>query len=84
MMRSKSWPAKVGVEPAVYKANLPGTKLLTVAEALKVLEKGEGLDSLYGSIAVANNFNLENKVYKVSQKAENYIAPSILQAMKKK
>jgi NitT/TauT family transport system substrate-binding protein len=80
----KIMAGKVGVDPAVYKANLPGTKLLTVAEALKVLEKGDGLDSLYGSLAVANTFNLENKVYKVSQKAENYIAPSILQAMKKK
>jgi NitT/TauT family transport system substrate-binding protein len=80
----KIMAAKVGVEPSVYKANLPGTKLLTVAEALKALEKGDGLDSLYGSLAVANKFNLDNKVYKDSQKAESYIAPGILQAMKAK
>jgi NitT/TauT family transport system substrate-binding protein len=80
----KIMAAKVGVEPSVYKANLPGTKLLTAAEALKTLKKGEGLDSLYGSIAVANKFNLDNKVYKVSQKAESYIAPSIIQSLMKK
>lgn len=79
----KIMAAKVGVEPDIYKANLPGTKLLTVAGALKALKKGDGLDSLYGSIAVANKFNIDNKVYKVSQKAESYIAPSIVQSLKK-
>ena len=49
--------------------------------AAKALKKGEGLDSLYGSIAVANKFNLANKVYKESQKAESYVAPSIVQAL---
>ena len=80
----KIMAAKVGVEPDVYKANLPGTKLLTAAEAAKALQKGTGLDSLYGSLAVANKFNLDNKVYKESQKAESYIAPSIVQSLTKK
>ena len=75
---------KVIWEPDVYKANLPGTKLLTAAEAAKALQKGTGLDSLYGSLAVANKFNLDNKVYKESQKAESYIAPSIVQSLTKK
>jgi NitT/TauT family transport system substrate-binding protein len=79
----KIMSAKVGVDPAAYKANLPGTKLLTLPEAMKVLKKGEGLDSLYGSIAVANKFNMAHKVYKVSQKAENYVAPGIIQALSK-
>ncbi len=77
----KIMAAKVGVEPAVYKANLPGTKLLTAAAALKALEKGDGLDSLYGSLAVSNAFSLENKVYKESQKPESYVAPSIVKAL---
>lgn len=80
----KIMAAKVGVEPEAYAANLPGTKLLTAAEAAKVLKKGEGLDSLYGSLAVANKFNIDNKVYKESQKAESYVAPSIVQALTKK
>ena len=80
----KIMAAKVGVDPAIYKTNLPGTKLLTIAEAMKALKKGEGLDSLYGSLAIANKFNLANKVYKESQKAENYIAPSIVQSLGKK
>lgn len=80
----KIMAAKVGVDPEAYAANLPGTKLLTAAESAKVLMKGPGLDSLYGSLAVANKFNIDNKVYKESQKAESYIAPSILQTLTKK
>ncbi|MES2706989.1 MAG: ABC transporter substrate-binding protein [Verrucomicrobiota bacterium] len=79
----KIMAAKVGVKDAVYKKNLPGTKLLTLAEAQKALKKGPGLDSLYGSMAVSNKFSLDNKVYKESQKAESYIAPSIVLGLKK-
>ncbi len=74
--------AKVGAKPADYKAAIPGTKFLTLAEAKKVLKKGPGLDSLYGSIGISNQFSLDNNVYKESQKAESYVAPSILNAMK--
>ncbi|MDB6132155.1 MAG: NlpA lipoprotein [Verrucomicrobiales bacterium] len=79
----KIMAAKVGVKDSVYKKNLPGTKLLTLAEAQKALKKGPGLDSLYASLAVSNKFSLDNKVYKESQKAENYIAPSIVMGLKK-
>jgi NitT/TauT family transport system substrate-binding protein len=79
----KIMAAKVGVKDAAYKKNLPGTKLLTLAEAQKALKKGAGLDSLYGSIAVSNKFSLDNRVYKESQKAESYIAPSIVLGLKK-
>ena len=74
----KIMAARVGVEPDIYKANLPGTKLLTAAEALKALKKGEGLDSLYGSIAVANKFNLDNKVYKDSQDPGAYVVTGLI------
>jgi len=79
----KIMAAKVGVnDPAEYAKNIPGTHFLTVAEAKDVLKKGDGLDSIYGSMAVGNKFNLENKVYKVSQKAENYVVPTIIQSLK--
>ena len=45
-------------------------------------KKGDGLDSIYGSMVVGNKFNLDNKVYKVSQKPENYLVPSIVEGLK--
>lgn len=78
----KIMAAKVGADAAEYAKNVPGTHLLTLAEAKAAYKKGTGLDSIYGAMAVGNKFNLDNKVYKVSQKAENYIAPSIVQELK--
>jgi NitT/TauT family transport system substrate-binding protein len=73
--------AKVGVKPEDYGKNLPGTKILSLAEAKKVYKKGAGLDSLYGSSKIANDFNFANKVYKESQKIEDYIYPDFLSGM---
>ena len=67
---------------AEYAKAIPGTHFLTLAEAKAALKKGDGLDSLYGSIAVGNKFNLDNKVYKDSQKPESYVAPSIVMGLK--
>jgi len=78
----KIMAAKVGADAAEYAKNIPGTHFLTAAEAKTVLKKGDGLDSIYGSMVVGNKFNLENKVYKVSQKAENYVVPTIVQGLK--
>jgi NitT/TauT family transport system substrate-binding protein len=74
--------AKVGANTAEYKKAIPGTHFLTLKEAKTALKKGTGLDSLYGSLAVSNKFALDNKVYKESQKAEAYVAPSIIMSMK--
>jgi len=78
----KIMSAKVGADPAEYAKAIPGTHFLTLAEAKTAFKKGDGLDSIYGSMAVGNKFNLDNKVYKVSQKAESYLAPSIVMDMK--
>jgi NitT/TauT family transport system substrate-binding protein len=78
----KIMAAKVGADPGEYAKNVPGTHLLTLTEAKAAYKKGTGLDSIYGAMAVGNKFNLDNKVYKVTQKAENYIAPSIVQELK--
>ncbi len=56
--------AKVGVKPEEYAAALPGTYFLSLAEAKKRFEKGETLESLYGSTKMADEFNVANKVYK--------------------
>ena len=77
----KIMAAKVGADPAEYATNIPGTHFLTVPEAKAALKKGSGLDSIYGSLETGNQFNLDNKVYTESQKAEDYVAPSIVKGM---
>jgi NitT/TauT family transport system substrate-binding protein len=73
--------ARVGLEPEAYKPLLKGTKLLDLAEGKKVFEKAEGLGSLYGSTAIANDFNVKNEVYKESQDVDSYIDPSLINAV---
>lgn len=75
--------AKVGVKPEEYEAAIPGTYFLSAAEAAKVFEKGEGLDSIYGSTVISNDFNVKNEVYTESQKAEDYIYPDFVKALVK-
>lgn len=74
--------AKVGSKVEEYAKNVPGTHFLTLAEAKAALKKGPGLDSIYGSMTVGNQFNLDNKVYKDSQKPEDYVAPSVVMSLK--
>ncbi|MGC3992162.1 MAG: ABC transporter substrate-binding protein [Chthoniobacteraceae bacterium] len=78
----KIMAAKVGAKPEDYATNLPGTHFMTLAEAKTHLKKGDGLDSLYGSMVVGDKFNVDNKVYKESQKVPGYIAPSITMDLK--
>lgn len=70
---AKIMAAKVGVPAEEYAAAIPGTYFLSAKEAAKVYEKGEGLDSIYGSTTVANDFNVKYEVYPESQKTEDYI-----------
>lgn len=70
--------AKVGAKTEEYAENVPGTYFLTLEEAKKAFVKGDGLDSVYGSLTIGDQFNLDNQVYKESQKATSYIAPSII------
>ncbi len=78
----KIMAAKVGADVAEYASNIPGTHFLTLAEAKAAFKPGKGLDSIYGSLTVGNKFNLDNKVYKVSQKPESYLAPAIVESLK--
>ena len=78
----KIMAAKVGADVADYAKAIPGTHFLTLAEAKAAFKKGEGLDSVYGSMTIGNKFNLDNKVYKVSQKPESYLFPGIVNDMK--
>jgi len=73
--------AKVGVKAEEYVVHMPGTKFLSLEEAKKVFQKGDGLDSIYGSSKTANEFNLANKVYKETQNIDEYIYTDILSSM---
>lgn len=78
----KIMAAKVGADAAEYAKNIPGTHFLTLSEAKAALKKGKGLDSIYGSMEIGNQFNLDNKVYKDSQKPDSYLVPSVVNGLK--
>ncbi len=78
----KIMSAKVGTDAGEYAKNVPGTHFLTLAEAKTAFKKGDGLDSIYGALTVGNKFNLDNKVYKVSQKPESYLVPAVVAGVK--
>jgi NitT/TauT family transport system substrate-binding protein len=78
----KIMSARVGLTPEAYKPLLKGTHLIDVAEGKKVFKKGEGLSSLYGSSHIADDFNVANAVYKKHQDIDNYIDPSLTEAVK--
>lgn len=69
--------SRVNLPPSEYAAFVEGTKILKLDEAKKVFAKGDGLDSLYGSGAVADKFNVDNKVYDSPQRVADYIFPDI-------
>jgi NitT/TauT family transport system substrate-binding protein len=79
---AKIMAAKVGADVAEYTKALPGCHYITLAEAKKTFKKGAGLDSIYGAMTLGNKFNLDNKVYKVSQKPESYLVPSVVEGLK--
>jgi NitT/TauT family transport system substrate-binding protein len=74
----KIMAARTGSTPADYAAFIGGTRFLSLAEGAKIIAKaGPGLDSLAGSSAVANEFNVKNSVYKESQDVTTYIDPAL-------
>jgi NitT/TauT family transport system substrate-binding protein len=61
---------------------MAGTTLLDLKENQRVFQKGEGLDSLYGSSYNVNNFNIKIGIYKESPVVENTIYPSLVNEAK--
>jgi NitT/TauT family transport system substrate-binding protein len=68
---------KVGVKADEYDKAMPGTYFLSLAEAKQRFAKGKGLDSLYGSTVIADEFNVANKVYAQPQPIAAYIDGSL-------
>jgi NitT/TauT family transport system substrate-binding protein len=77
----KIMAAKVGVTADQYAKAMPGTYFLPLAEAKAKFAKGPGLDSLYGSTKIADDFNVANKVYATAQPIEEYIEPEIMNGL---
>ena len=72
--------ARVGLSPQAYLPLLRGTKLIGLAEGRRIMVKGKGFSSLYGSSQVADDFNVANGVYKAHQNVGSYIDPSFTDA----
>lgn len=78
----KLMAARVNVPPATYAALLPGTFLLDAAANKKAFVPGTGLDSVLGSMAIADAFNVANKVYATAVPPANYVDASFVGALK--
>ncbi len=59
----KLMAARVNVAPEVYAKLLPGTFLLDLPANHQAFKDGLGLDSVVGSMRVADAFNVSNQVY---------------------
>lgn len=77
----KIMAARVNLTPEEYKPFLKGTKILTLEEAKKAFQKNETLGSIYGSNAVVDKFNVDNKVYEKAQPIADYIDPTITNSL---
>lgn len=76
----KIMAARVGLAPAAYLPLLKGTKLLPLSEGRKIFVKAEGFSSLYGSTAIADQFNVANGLYPKPQDIDSYIDPTLTNA----
>ena len=77
----ESMAARVNLPASEYQQFLDGTKILTLEEAKTAFRKGTDLDSIYGSSQVVDKFNLDNQIYSEPQKVEEYIDPSLTDAL---
>ena len=76
---AKIMAAKVGVNAKQYEKSMEGTAFLDLKGNLAHLRRSEGLDSVYGSLKIANNFYLKAGVYKDSQDPKGYLDPSLVE-----
>jgi NitT/TauT family transport system substrate-binding protein len=73
--------AKVGVNAKQYERSMEGTAFLDLKGNLKHLKKGDGLDSVYGSMKTANDFYLKAGVYKDSQDPKGYLDATLVEGV---
>jgi len=80
---AKIMSARVGLTADQYKPLMKGTHIMDLAEGKKHWAKAEGLESVYGSSKIVDDFNLKNKVYKEAMKYEDYLDPSLADEVQK-
>ncbi|MFQ3241522.1 MAG: NitT/TauT family transport system substrate-binding protein [Lentimonas sp.] len=69
--------ARVAISPEEYEPFLGGTYILSLEEVLPIWKEGKGLDSVYGSTAVSDAFNVSVGVYEEPLKITQYLDPSL-------
>lgn len=69
--------SRVSVSPEEYEPFLDGTYILNGEEVKPIWEKGEGLESVYGSTVISNEFNVNFEVYEKALDVEKYFDPSL-------
>ena len=78
----KIMSTRVGVDPAQYEQFIGGTHLLDLEANKKVMTKGDGFESLYGSSYHVNKFNVANGIYKTEMDVDGSIYPVLVQELK--
>ncbi|MDA1193526.1 MAG: ABC transporter substrate-binding protein [Candidatus Poribacteria bacterium] len=75
--------ARVGLTPKEYAPLMSGTKFLGAEGIKKAFTKTAGLESVYGSSAIVDAFQVGNAIYDDAQKIDTYLDPSlVIDAMK--
>lgn len=69
--------SRVSVTPEEYEPFLEGTYILNGEEVKPIWKKGEGLDSVYGSTVISNEFNVNFEVYEKALDVDKYFDPSL-------
>ena len=72
---------KVSVDPVEYSKSLSGTAILGADDNLKHLEKHAGLDSVYGSMKVSDDFYTKFQVYATHLNTDSYVTPRLVEAV---
>jgi NitT/TauT family transport system substrate-binding protein len=80
---AKIMSARVGLTPDAYKKLMGGTAYQDLAGNMLHFKKADGLDSVYGSSKIVDEFNVKNTVYKASVKVDDYLDPSIVTELSK-
>jgi NitT/TauT family transport system substrate-binding protein len=68
---------RVSVKPEEYESFYRGTYILPLEEALERWKKADGLDSIYGSSKIVDDFNVKNDVYDENLDVNKYLDPSL-------
>jgi NitT/TauT family transport system substrate-binding protein len=80
----KTMAARVQITPDEYAKLLDGTFLLDLPGNVKAYTAGDSLESIYGSSAMVDKFNMKHEVYKDAQDVKSYLDPSIITELAKK